>query len=277
MEGKEVLKFLILATIIGVLTFLLPQSIGLGAAGFDETIVLQQFSFYLVGGVFLVLLTFIFFTEQLIKEGDSKYGSGILFSSNGENPSFSFFKSLTTFQITLASIIIFSIIGIFTFVTKQTSFTGIGSVEQQFTPTAQLLFSTLLVPGAENLGLALVLASFLLGLRYYSRKYDLSKASFISLALFGGSLVGGIYWVINHLLRYSNQELAITTVFLFGLVMSVITVLTGSFLPAYLMHMSNNFFSSAQNLLSSDIVLVYSIGGIFLLCSLYFYLYLYKK
>lgn len=270
---KKILGFIGLLFIVGFLTFLVPQSIGLGAGGFDEKLVLEQFSFYLAGGIFMIFIVFGFFMESIIKKGDGKYGSSIAFSSLGENPAQSFFKRFSQLQVAFLSVIIFGVLGLFAFITRQETFTGIGTIEQQFTPQAQLLFSTFLVPGAENLGLALVIVASLLLLRFIARKVNMDKTTFVILATFVIPIIGAFYWLINHLLRYSGQDLNLVKVFLFGWVQSLLTIVTGSFIPAWILHQSNNLFFDLQRLFSSETVLITTIFVMIGIIALYSFIF----
>lgn len=263
------LNFFLLALFVGFITFLIPQSLGLGAAGFSSEKVLQQFSFYLAGGIFLFLLIVGFIIELLIRKGDEKYGSSLAFASLGETPAIPFFKRFSQIQILFLSLITFGILGLFAFITKQATFAEFGVIEQQFSPVGQLLFSTLLIPGAENLGLALVIVMTFIVLRIIARKTNMSSASFRIYAWTFIPLIGASYWIINHLLRYSGSELDLITVFFFGLIMAFLTIMTGSFIPAWIFHMGNNLFFDLQRLFSQESVLVFAIGVIVVLIVVY--------
>lgn len=271
-KTKNIVNFFLLAFVIGILTFLVPQSIGLGAGGFDSAEVLQQFGFYLVGGIFLLLLIVAFIIELIIKKGDERYGSSIAFSSQGQVPHMPFFKRFSNFQLFLLSTIVFGTMGLIVTTLRQTSFIGYKTLEQQFTPTAELMFSSLLIPGSENLGMALVIALCLIGLRIWARKVNMSKASFVLLS-FLIAIVGALYWLVNHLLRYAGQDLQLGVVFIFGLVMALLTLVTGSFIPAFVMHISNNLFFDVQKMFSRDNVVLTVIITIVLLIILYYIIY----
>jgi hypothetical protein len=272
-KTKSILNFFGLILAVGVLTFLIPQSVGLGAGGFDSSQTLQQFSFYLAGGIFLFLLIVGFVIELIMRKGDEKYGNSVGFASLGEYPHVPFFKRFSQFQFFFLCIILFSILGVFIFVTKQNTFTGITSLEQQFTPAGELLFSSLLIPGAENLGLALVLLTGFIVIRLFARKGNWSRATFGIFCWVLLPLMGGFYWIINHLLRYGGQDIQLTVVFMFGLFMSLLTMLTGSFIPGWIMHASNNVFYDLQRLFSQQNILFIVIGVIFVLIVLYFFIY----
>jgi hypothetical protein len=269
---KSALHFFLMVLVIGIMTFLVPQSIGLGAGGFSSALVLQQFGFYLVGGIFLLLLIAAFIIEFIVQKGDERYGNSIAFSSQGEVPHVPFFKRLNSFQLFLLSTLVFGIFFLIATTVRQTSFIGFQTLEQQFTPTAELLFSTFLVAGSENLGMALVLAACLIGLRIYARKHNMNKANFIVLSYLI-VLVGATYWVINHLLRYSGQDYNILVVFIFGFIMGLLTMITGSFIPAFVMHATNNLFYDMQTMFSRDNVVIFVVIGLVSLAIIYFLLY----
>lgn len=273
---NRIVHFLLLVFVIGILTFLLPQSIGLGAGGFDSSEVLQKFGFYLVGGIFLVLIIIAFLVELVLKKGDNRYGNSIAFADQGETPHISFFKRFSSMQLFLLSTILFGLMFLLVTTVRQTSFIGFKTLEQQFTPTAELLFSTFLVAGSENLGMALIIATCLIGLRLYARKTNMSKGSFLVLS-FLVAIVGALYWVVNHLLRYSGQDYQLGVVFIFGFMMALLTLLTGSFIPAWVMHMTNNLFFDMQTMFSRDNVVIMVVIALVLLSILYFIFFRKRK
>lgn len=258
---------------VGLITFLVPLSLGLGAGGFSSADTLTQFSWYfMTAGGFLFLLFILIQTASIITEGDKLYGSSILFASPGETPALPFFKRFTQVQLVWLSTIIFGWIGLFS-VTSQTTFTGLLSLEQQFTKTAQLLFSLSLIPSSENLGLAFVLGFSLLLLRFIARRTKMSKENYRLIALIVLPFIGMFYWYVNHLLRYQGQDIDLLIVLGFGYVQSLLTVITGSFIIGWIFHSLNNFFFDLKNLFSSDIVLTNSILILIVIMGLYWFFY----
>lgn len=274
-KTKDYLNFFGTLLFVGFLTYLVSESVGLGAGGFDTAIILQQQSFYLIGGIFAFLILCGFMIEQIIKKGDERYGSTVLFSSPGEKPAVGYFKRFSQFRILFLSVIIFSIFGLFAFVTKQASFTGIKTLSEQFTPQAQLIYSALLIPGAENLGLALVILVTILVLRIFARKNNWSAANFAIMTYILVPIMGAIYWLINHLLHYSGSETSLLAVLGFGFAMSLITVLTGSFIPAWIMHISNNLFFDMQALFTRDSVIL--LVAVVIVALVFTYLLIFRK
>ena len=58
-KNKVILRALFFSGFIGFIGYVLSQTVGLGAGGFDSAQVLTQFNFYSVGGTFL-LITLLF-------------------------------------------------------------------------------------------------------------------------------------------------------------------------------------------------------------------------
>ena len=104
LDKKNLFRFLALSAVLIFIMITVPKTIGLSREGFDVAEVLRQYFFYAVtGGVSLLGIWFLFFYEHRETEDDSKYGSGICYSSQGEKPAISFFKRFTQFQLFLAS------------------------------------------------------------------------------------------------------------------------------------------------------------------------------
>ncbi|MFW6026207.1 MAG: hypothetical protein ACOCRX_07680 [Candidatus Woesearchaeota archaeon] len=271
---KELIASIFGAIILTFIAVVTPSVIGFAAGGFDTQEVLDQYQLYApyaLAGIFIMLFAVIL--EFVIRKEDDKYGNGVLFFSPGSFPSFKAFKSYSSFQIFLFSLIVFSFLGFLQTATKQQTFTGIATLQQQFTEIGSISFSSALVPIAENLPVASAVALFLVMLRFYGRKYDLSKGNFRSLALFGSIGIFVFLGVANHLLRYSGQDVAVFIVAGFWGVMGLLTFITGSVIPALIMHFSNNFFFDLKRFFSSDTVFIWASSIIVLLTLLYFYLY----
>jgi len=272
---KSILQVLGVGVFVIVLMLLFPQSIGLGAGGFDSDIILQQYLFYAGPGIgFLVGILLIIMYAMTIKEGDAKYGNSVGFASPGESPALPFFKRFSNFQLGLLSFILFAISGIFSFVLRpQTTFTGLTILEQQFTEVASVLFSSGLIPAAENLGAAFLIAVSFLVIRHIHRKYKASESSFKIIMLTIVPILVGVYGFINHLLRYSGSDTSLITVFIFWTIGGLITVVTGSFIPFLMMHVVNNAIFDIQRFFSSETMLTVIVTIVIFLSVVYYIMY----
>ncbi len=273
-QKKRLLNFLLFSGILIFILVAVPETIALGKAGFNITEILNQFLFYIAtAGGFMLAMFFFFFYEYLNTKDDSEYGNGLGFSSPGEFPSFSFFKGFTQFQLFFLFLITFSTVGLFTYVSKQISFTGVAVLAQQFTKTDSLLFSSTLVPIAENLGLAVLIAFGITMFRFYARKYSWEPMNF-RMACFSLILLGGAVGVANHMMHYSGNDIALTTVFVFWTIGALITLVTGSFLPFLTLHFSNNFFFDLGRFMSNENMMIYV--GSFILLMVITYITIYR-
>jgi hypothetical protein len=163
-----------------------------------------------------------------------------------------FFRRFTLLQITLLSFIIFGLLGFVFFATEQESFTGIGTLAQQFTPTDNLIFNSFLVWIAENLEAGAVIAIVIFGMRRLAewRKWD--SQTWFWLTLFIVFLALFIFGMANHMLRYQDQEINILKSGIFWGVGGLLTFITGFFMVFGAMHFNNNFFIEVQEVFSSE-------------------------
>jgi len=278
---RRIIDLLGLILVIGSIMVLIPQIIGFGREGFSQEEIYKQFTFYVQTGTAYLLFTGIaFFVSFFIfRKYKESYGDSVAFSSQGETPSFSYFKKYSNLRLFLICFIIFGVLGLVNFITKQTVFTGVavGSVGQQFTVVDSLLFSSALIPAAENAGAALVLALGLIGIRFWAKKANIGKNNFMMLCLFLIPILVGIYGVTNHLLRYSSSDIALITVFMFWLIGGLITILTGSFIPFWVLHIMNNLFFDLKRFFSNDIVIIAVVASIIAVLVAYLLVYVRGK
>ena len=276
-KDNVILRTLILVGFLAFLGFLVPQSVGLGAGGFDTEFVLQQFTFYLSGAIYLAIIIIFAFILFVWKRGN-EYGDNVAFASQGEFPSLSYFKRFGSIQLIWLSTIIFGFIGLWALLTDQKAFTGFRVLEQQFTPTSELLYSSLLIPIAENAGAHALIAVLIFSLTYFAVKQGMSRANFRVLSIVAISLLVGVYGWINHLLRYGGSEISKFVVLIFWTIGGFITLITGSFIPFWIMHLMNNLIFDLRRFADVDVIRNYFIGILLLLTVAYILYYgVYKK
>ena len=71
-NSKKIITFFVQGAILLFLGFLVTQSIGLGASGFDAAEILGQFNFYVVSIGYMLGLAFLFIANFVIRKGDEK-------------------------------------------------------------------------------------------------------------------------------------------------------------------------------------------------------------
>lgn len=276
-EFKELIIAMVMVAFSVFLGLLVPQTVGLGAGGFDSTNVLQQFTFYtpvLIGSMIIILLCIVL-VMYLSKE--SEYGDGVMFVSQGEYPAVPYFKKYSSIRLGWLSLIIFLTIGLWIVRTGQKSFTGLRVLEHQFTPVSSIIYSTFLIPFSENGGAAAVLAIFILTLVILSKKYNIYKGNYKYLIYFFVPVLIGIYGLVNHLLRYKSDQYSLVVVFVFWYIGGLITVITGNWIPFIIMHGTNNFIYDSRRLFDSDKLFYYLVFFVIVLSISYVYVYYIKK
>jgi len=276
---KSLISTFVLAIALVLVMVVLPQTLGLGRTGFDSADILKQWFFYIGPGIaFLLGVLLLFGLEYVIRAGDATYGSGVAFASQGELPGASIFKRLGLFQIFLGSLIIFGIIfSVVTYTNPQLTFTGTYFLKQQFTVVDSLLFSAGLIPSSENLGAAFLIALSIVLIRSWARNGNWGKGNFVALCYLLIPAAVGLIGIANHTLRYAGSDVALLTVFLFWTLGALITLLTGSFIPFFVMHLLNNLFLDLHRFFSSDIVIWYIGIALGVALILYLILYVFRK
>lgn len=277
LDKNQFIRTLTLSIILGFIMIVIPLLMVLGKGSFSLIDLINKLYFYsIIGTAFLLLVIICAFIEYAIVNKDSAYGDSLLFASAGEKPALevNFFKR--TFMFALIFFIITSGIFLYTNVYNQEVFTGTVRLEQQFTPQDDLIFNTAIIPIAENLIPMFVVAFFLVFWRMYCRKKNINPGMFRAVALIGTVLLFMIVWFIAHQAHYGGSDIALTNVLAFGFVMGLLTALTGSFIPAWILHMNNNLFIGLSTLYSSDKILIGTVVTLIVLFILWVWL-LFKR
>lgn len=274
-------KFFLQLFFVLVITYMLSNFIGLARGGFEAAEILNLQSFYYIGIAFAVILITGYLYERSSRRGDAKYGNSIGFASLGEKPHLKFFKRVTVPQLALVCMILFTILASVNISLVQEgygqrSYTGVGFLEaEQFTPTDSIIYSSTLIPGAENLGGAAFIALLILiiGILVRTGKIKVSPEThtvIIILVLIFGLMLFGLG---NHLLRYGGSEVALQTVILFWGIGGALTALTGNFIPFWIMHIVNNLFFDLSRFFSNEIMFPVTIGVIIVMIVIYGFIY----
>jgi len=276
-RNKDIIVAAFLIIFIVLLLAGIPYLIGLGKAGFQEETIMRMWTFYLGPAAFFLLgLIACIILEYIFTKDDKTYGDSILFNSPGELPALPvpFFNN---YFRTILIIVIFSSLLAFTSIYTQTTFSVAGTLEQQFTNTDNILFKAFLIPIAENLFPAFLVAAFLVILRYVARKYNWGKGIFWTLAIFGTLLLYTLSGIIGHMMRYSGSDVAILNVGIFWFIGGILNLLTGGIISFWILHFINNFFLDLAQYYNQDAILIGTIISIIILIFVYVLLYVGAK
>ena len=237
-------------------------SFSLSKGGFDDLNVFQQFVFYsgsvaIVGFGILCLI----FINLLITKWDENYGDGIGFFDLGELPHIDIFKNYSGIQLTWLSTIIFFGLGILNFALRpilpflQESYSGV-LILQQFTQFENNIFSLLLVPIVESLWAVLFIGGIITSLRFIFAKFDGGENNFVLTSIIGVTLIMFFVGIIWHNQIYPESDVIRTIGGGFWAFGSLITILTGTIIPFWILHLFNNFFIIFAKDLASDVFLI---------------------
>ena len=253
-QKHEIMELVWLTVYIVLVIGIFSLFFGLGGGGFEKDIILQKNLFYIGYGVLFLFgiiglkIAGIFVFEK--KHADVE-GVVVHDPEQGLFPNLRIVKN--PWLLSFFSIIIFGILG-WVASRYQTFFSALPTYEQQFTKGADLFFSVYPASPSETLGAIFLisLVGFFLG--YMVMKGKLSRGWFLGMFIVGGSIISMIYGLINHIARYGEQAVAMSSVLIFWFIGGLITTLTGSMIPFIIMHDVNNFYYRFSTLFGSDIV-----------------------
>jgi hypothetical protein len=276
---KGLAEFSILLAIVLIVSFSVTNLLGNAAAAFEELEYLNYQSYYIAIGLSSALILLVLkLVSILLTKGDKIFGDSLSFADLGEVPHIRFFRRFTYPQITLLAIIFMFIIALLNFQYGQQSFTGVlvlPVAPQQFTPIQSALFSSLLIPGPENLGAQVLIAGILIAVGFIARKYNWNINSMAVVFVVLATLLTGAFGALNHLLNplYRDSQVDLIRVFGFWSVGGFITAVTGFFVIFWIMHIINNGLYDFGRLFASDTVTTITYIIIAILIVLYFIIY----
>jgi hypothetical protein len=148
--------------------------------------------------------------------------------------------SLSMFRVMIISSLVFGAIGILQMST-QFSFVGVPQIQHQITPAAEVFFGAEPPAFSETITMILIF-SLLMGFNaWFSSKLKLGKLGYFGIALLICILMG-FGWMGIHSIVYGNSEAALMATFVFGSMGSLMTLLSGSWIPWWNWHFFNNLF-----------------------------------
>jgi len=249
---KKLAYILIFSAILIFIGILCAKLLGFSRGGFEDTYILTQYIFYAFNGAAFLLGIICLYVASLIMNTEDELGDSLCFFNSGETPALpgKFFKN--PLRLIFFSSMITGMLGLISTV-NNTMFTGVGLLGQTFTKLDNLVFTSLLVPIAENLDLAFLLACMIFIIRIIARKKSWSKNNFIAVCVILSLPLGGFYGIANHLLRYSSQEASLVTVFWFWGLGSAATILIGNFIFLWIAHLGNNLYYTLRKFFSFEL------------------------
>ena len=161
------------------------------------------------------------------------------------------------------SILIFGALGIAQVVYPSLQVVGIPQVQvQQITPTTDVLFTTFVPSWSETMAILFILFTLLGLVAYLLAKYvkdkNLALILFFTIAIIPVSLLIALSWGGLHTIVYGNSDAEFLATLIFGYIGSVMTIITGTFIPFFIWHVMNNLFAKLSELvtMNEDIIFI---------------------
>lgn len=276
-EWFEILALVIYVVfVVGVMSLMF----GFGAGGFDRADIMQKNNFYIPYGViFLIGLIACKIIGMFIFTKAEEPVDGAMIHDPEQSPIGQWKLIKNPFLLAFFCVILFGIIYYMASINSTVSntfFIDIPKYEQQFTPAADLFFSVYPASPVETLGSLFLIAVLGLFLGYMVKKGKLGKLTFWILFIPGGAIVSMLYGIINHMARYGSNAIATQSVAVFWFMSGLMTTMTGSIIPALILHDMNNFFYRFSQLFSSVIVSIVTFFTLGLMIFLFLYFF-FKK
>lgn len=255
-------------------TLLLPIFVGFAGGGFEVGEILDKFQFYVGVGIGFTIATaaLIVFALFYFKDSEEKIDGVYLYPGKD-----SFLPKFLKSPVNLIFIflILFSILAFLANTSQTGFFSAIPHIEQQFTPAADITFAVFPAAPAENAGLEffITLALVLLGVAY--KKYKIDARTFIFAAIFLAIMMGALYGVSLHALRYGFDEFAMNKVAIFWAFSGLLFIIFG-FLSSDILHINNNLGVKLNELFASDIIRNIGLAVIVILIIIYVFILLLK-
>jgi len=172
-----------------------------------------------------------------------------------------FFRSFI--RIMVWSMLFFGALGIAQIAFPQLQVVGIPQIQvQQVSPTTEILFTSLVPAWSETMMILFVLF-FLMGLSAYLiskfiKDDELGLILFFAFGILVASSLISISWGGLHRIVYGGSEIKFFATLVFGYLGSVMTILSGTFVPFFVWHVMNNLFASlAQRVpINEDIIFI---------------------
>lgn len=270
---KWILTAVVTIALIVIFAGLIPVTISLQKAGFEEAEVMQQYNLYVTMAAIMGLgvLALIITSLIVLKKDKNEYGNSIGFADLGGMPGFRGLKRFSTAQFCVLALIIFLILGAFmTTAPSEQTFTGVKTLPtQQFSETDSIKYSTSLGPMAENVLFAFLMGALFLTLHLLARKYQWSPSFFVTILIISAIVIGALFGVIWHNTVYPENELTRTVVGFFWGIGAFLTAATGLFIIFWEMHLVNNLSYALVRTIGQQDALLFFIISIVVTLTIY--------
>ncbi|MCK9370194.1 hypothetical protein M0R04_09840 [Candidatus Dojkabacteria bacterium] len=165
-------------------------------------------------------------------------------------------------RIIALSIIVFWLLGILQILAPSLQFSGVPSLQaQQVTVATDVAFVSLIPAWSETMTILFLLFTFLGITAYFTAKIKQKTTAllvFFTIAILVCASLTALAWAGLHRIVYGNSDVALFATLLFGFIGSVLTILTGTFIPFWIWHIFNNVYARLGQLVpqNEDIIFI---------------------
>lgn len=262
-----------LLALVGFFSFIVPITQLLGNQEIqDPTYSFQFFLFAIIFGVSSIIVISMLIARFYWKE-DNFYTNSFGFFDIGSKITL-LPRKFTAIQLTLLSTIFFSTIFLASNLLGSRGIFGSKFLPQQFSKTQSLIFSTLQIPGSEEMMAIALVGLLVIATIYAGKKLKWNFETFRAVYFTAIPLIIGIFAVIWHISAYAGSDVALGVVFFFWVLKTFLVLATGFFVVGWIMHLFNNFFIDFSRLFASDFVLYFVVIAFIIIPAVaYFYFY----
>ena len=270
---REIIELAVVGVYLAIVIGLFTLIAGFAAGGFEKSEILEKNNFFIpyaivfyLGIVSLKVIGLFIFGRK------NQDVEGAVVHDPEQSPVGNFRLVKNPLLLIFFSFIVFSLL-FWIFTNQQTFFNATPVLSQQFTTSADLFFSVYPASPSETLGAVFLIGLLGLILGIFVKKGKVGQGVFWALFIPGSTIISGLYGVLNHLLRYGFDEVAMQNVAIFWSFGGLITAVTGSMIPFLILHDLNNFFFRFSQLFSNDIItfITFTTIGILMVLFLIFF------
>ncbi|MDP2685091.1 MAG: hypothetical protein Q8P20_08730 [bacterium] len=251
-EKTRELKRLIFLGVFIITIFSLIFGFLFVAGGIKEKDITDKTTFYNNLGLVGLAGVVVVFLWHTLKKGDNTV-SYIWNPEDGFLPNVPFLRfNRSLLDTSIIGVIFFGAVGLAFALKNSTFFLSIPNVQQQVAESTKIFFGTEPAASFETIFIILVLTAGYINILGRLIK---NRVLWRTLIWLTAPIVSGLVGVGLHLAVYGNQETALLFTFVFWYLSALMTVITGSFVLAYILHFMNNFLVGARAIFGSNDIL----------------------
>ena len=239
---------IVLISILASLMILILPLLALFAGGDTSQYLIQTITYLAIGAVSLLMI-YIMKNEEIRTKGRSYVTTYIYDPEKGVLQKL--FPKLSFGLFVSVLVIVFTIAGFYS-VYANTFFFSPPTYKFQISPAGDVFLQAEPAAMSESLLFLLILSIAVSAIKYFAGQQRLGRGVVPVLIYLVAPIITTAFVFAYHLARYGADEKGLFFVLLLGFIGSLMTLLSGSFIPWYLWHFSNNLFIGLNKYMSNE-------------------------